>query len=127
MITGIGCDIVEHNLATELKWDCDEKILIRIFSKHEIETYKTNGDIKYLSGRFAVKESVIKCLGTGMYDGLALTDIEVLETIEGKPTIELKGEAKRVSSELNISNWHVSISHSKQFSIAYVIAERKTY
>ena len=123
MIKGIGCDIVKIELVTKLNWHENEKIQSRIFSNREIKLYRKVKKYSFLSGRFAVKESVVKCLGTGMLDGIALNDIEVLQLENGKPFIELKGKVKKISDSLGISKWCVSISHSKEHSISYVIAE----
>lgn len=123
MIVGIGCDLVEHALTKKLKWTSDEKIRSRIFSQEELSLCPQEFQIAYLSGRFAAKEAVLKCLGTGMAKSISLTDIEVLYDKLKKPIIKLTGEALKLSSEKEISDWHVSLSHSDNYSIATVIAE----
>ncbi|WP_298508119.1 holo-ACP synthase [uncultured Kordia sp.] len=123
MIIGIGCDVTDFKIAKELNWEKDEKFLIRVFSPREIESYKNQNRLSYLTGRFAVKEAVLKCLGTGMHDGISLNNIEILQSEFGKPKIELKGEIRNISQGLGINKWHISISHSTTCSIAYVIAE----
>lgn len=123
MIIGIGCDIVDHELVNKLKWTTDENFINRVFSFQEIETYKKNKKISFLTGRFAAKEAVVKCLGTGMQDGLSLKDIEIIQLENGKPDVQLKGEIKKLSNELGINKWFISISHSLTNSIANVIAE----
>jgi holo-[acyl-carrier protein] synthase len=123
MIVAIGTDVVEHKITKTLNWDKDPRILNRIFSKNEIECYNSNKKLSFLTGRFAVKEAVLKCLGTGMSDGLKLTDIQTITTPNGKPTLIITGNVKTISDKMKISKWHISISHSEGFSIAYVIAE----
>lgn len=123
MIIGIGCDIVEYETSKKLKWDSDISILNRIFSQKEIEIYSSKKELKFLSGRFAAKEAVLKCLGTGMQDGIALIDIQILQSKECKPTIELYGQAKEISDKIGINRWHISITHSTFYSLAFVIAE----
>ena len=70
---------------------------------------------------------MLKCLGTGMRDGLSLTDIQILRLESGKPIIELGGEMKKLSDNLGITSWHVSITHSANCSHAFVLAEGQTY
>ncbi|TMU54818.1 holo-ACP synthase [Flagellimonas algicola] len=123
MIIGVGCDITDFSIAEKLGWNSNQKILNRIFSKREIESYHKLGKLTYLTGRFAVKESVLKCLGTGMYDGISLNEIEIIQQKSGKPQIILKGEVKKLSLDLGINKWFVSITHSSNCSMAYVIAE----
>ena len=125
MIIGIGCDIVDHEISKNLNWDSDVSILTRIFSQREIEIYSLKKEVKFLFGRFAGKEAVMKCLGTGMQDGIALCDIQILQSAEGKPILELCGTVKKISDELGINQWHLSITHSSRYSLAFVTAENK--
>jgi holo-[acyl-carrier protein] synthase len=124
MIVGIGCDIVDHRMTSELRWSSDMRIQRRIFTSEEMNLCKNHEIERFLSGRFAVKEAVLKCLGTGMRDGLALTDIQVLQTTAGQPLIHIQGGVERLVKTMNINRWHVSISHTEHMSTAYVIAER---
>jgi holo-[acyl-carrier protein] synthase len=123
MIIGIGSDIVEHDVTEKLQWSSDLTLLKRIFSSQELELYRAEPSIKFLSARFAVKEAVLKCLGVGMEEGLALTEIQTLNDKNGKPQVELTGEVKRLADEKNIQTWHVSITHTQTSSLAFIIAE----
>jgi holo-[acyl-carrier protein] synthase len=124
MIAGIGCDLVNHKVTKELKWKSNEKMLPRILSNKEMELHKKNNSIRFLAGRFAAKEAVLKCLGTGMEDGIALSDIQLLQIQNGKPIIELKGKVKSISDKKGICGWHISISHANGYTIALAIAEK---
>jgi holo-[acyl-carrier-protein] synthase len=62
-------------------------------------------------------------LGTGLRDGIALSDIEILNSNSGQPTIKLLGKANLLSKNMKIKSWHVSISHGEKSTIAFVIAE----
>jgi holo-[acyl-carrier protein] synthase len=123
MIVGIGCDIVEHNITISLGWSSNPRMLQRVFSPKELDLYEIHKTDKFLSGRFAGKEAILKCLGTGMKDGIALTDIQILQTQQGKPFIVLEGEVKRIAEQMGINSWHISISHSISTSMSFVIAE----
>jgi holo-[acyl-carrier protein] synthase len=74
------------------------------------------------AGKFAAKEAVAKALGTGFDGSVAPSDVEVLNTESGEPTIKLRGQAAEVAARLHISQWCVSISHSPTVAIASVIA-----
>ncbi len=123
MIIGIGYDIVEHTITEKLNWSTDTELLRKIFSKEELDLYSKNQTTKFLAGRFAGKEAVLKSLGTGMEDGLSLTSIQILQTKNGKPIIMLEGEVKKISDIMQISSWNISISHTTNYSCAFVIAE----
>jgi holo-[acyl-carrier protein] synthase len=124
MIVGIGCDIVEHFMTIKLKWTSSERVQKRIFSTEELILSQDKKPERFFSGRFAAKEAALKCLGTGMQDGIALTDVQVLQTDLGQPVIQVRGKADEIAKKLGITKWHVSITHSNQASYAFVIAER---
>ena len=110
MITGIGTDIIKLDRIT-----LDEKFVNRILSKDELTLYKTlridKRRVEFLAGRFAAKEALAKALGSGIR-GFNLNDIAVVWDKFHKPVCEFRG--------LNI---HVSISHSNEFAVAFVIIE----
>ena len=123
MIIGIGCDIVNHERVKKLNWSSDSDVQHHILSDEEYQLYQKAKDIKFIAGRFAAKEAVVKCLGTGMEDGISLTNIQILQTIEGAPKIVVTGPEIELIKQKGIESWHVSISHSVGFSVAFVIAE----
>jgi len=123
MIVGIGCDVVHHEITQSLGWITNPRILQRIFSTKELELFQASRTERFLSGRFAVKEAVLKCLGSGMKDGIALTDIHVLQSETGKPILEIEGQVKELAEYLGVKSWHISISHTAFNSTAFVIAE----
>ncbi len=70
--------------------------------------------IKRLTGRFAVKEALVKALGSGFAGGIGFKDIETLSEASGKPVLWLHGRAWALAEELGISEHRVSISYSRQ-------------
>lgn len=125
MIIGIGCDSVNHNITKKLDWESDTQTLQRFFTPKELALYETKKSVKFLAGRFAAKEALLKCLGTGICDGISLTDIEILQLENGRPAIEVYGGVKKDADKMGITFWHVSITHSGGSSTAFVIAEGK--
>jgi|SRR3954465_4444422 holo-[acyl-carrier protein] synthase len=125
MVIGIGCDVVEHSVTKKLKWKSDSEILHRLLTQKEFDFYCMDKNINFLAGRFAAKEAVLKCLGTGMLDGISLTDIEVLHLKNGKPIIKLSGKLKKISKKIGVRSWHVSITHSRNYSFALAVAENR--
>jgi len=123
MIISIGCDIVEHELTRKLNWENSASIQNRIFSVLELDIYASDKKITFLTGRFAAKEAVLKCLGKGMEDGIDLTDIHILRSELGTPIVTLTGNVQALSIARGIKKWHVSITHSNNTSSAFVIAE----
>lgn len=123
MIVGVGCDMVDNTLTSKLDWCSDTRVLNRIFSKFEIASCPDDYADRYYSGRFAIKESILKCLGTGMEDGISLNDIEINKTDRGTLQAILNGQVKKIANFKKITTWHISLSHSRDSSVAFVIAE----
>lgn len=123
MIVGIGCDMVDHLVTKKLEWSSNAHVQKRIFSIKELELSHGQKTDRFFSGRFAAKEAVLKCLGTGMRDGIVLTDIQILQTNAGQPYIQVEGEVKNIAEQMGVVGWHVTISHTSGTSVAFVIAE----
>ena len=74
-----------------------------------------------LAARFAAKEAVSKALGTGM--GIVRPiDMEVVRDENRAPHLHLHGEALRVAERLGLNTWSISLSHSDQYAVAFVVA-----
>ena len=125
MIVGVGCDIVNHKVTELLNWKTDLNLLRKVFSRNELDLYGTDKSLQFLAGRFAAKEALLKCLGTGMQDGISLTEIETLSSERGQPRISVTGEVQKISNELGVELWHISITHSFDYSFAFVIGEKR--
>ncbi len=74
-----------------------------------------------LAGRFAVKEAVMKALGTGWRGGIEWTDIETLPDGFGRPHLRLTGKTAELAAALGVASWLVSISHAGEYAMASVI------
>ncbi|MCR5762231.1 MAG: holo-ACP synthase [Treponema sp.] len=126
MVYGIGCDIVK--VSRFLKWVENDSLINRFFNKNEIMTGNSSSvqrKCEYYAVRFAAKESFSKALGTGL-KGFELTDIYIENDTDGKPFMRVIGNAA-VELEKNCgkdAHVHVSLSHEKEYAIAYVIIER---
>lgn len=119
MIKGTGIDIIEiERIKKSLQ---NEKFIKRIFTKKEIEYFKSiNYNIYTIAGAFASKEAVVKTLGTGLR-GFKWVDVEVVRDDLGKPMVFLYGKAKEIANEKGLSNIELSISHCKQYAVAQAI------
>jgi len=91
-IFGIGTDIVNIKRMEKSLKNKSISFKKNIFSKNEI-TYceKKKNPSTYYAKRFAAKEALSKALGTGIRKGINFKDIEILNDVLGKPSIQLKG------------------------------------
>lgn len=118
MIIGIGTDLIEVNRVLKA---CEKNSFQeKIFTKEEIELCKED-KVKF-SDNFAVKESIAKMFGTGFRD-IEAKEIEVLRDNLGKPYVNLYGRCLEKSKEMGIKRIFVTISNTKDYSLAFVIGE----
>ena len=126
MIKGIGIDLVDKSRIKNIHLKHGIRFENKILSLKELEELSKRNDpnkISYLSNNCACKEACSKVLGKGFSNGVKLKDIEVLRNSNGGPFINLNGEASLIANDLKINNIHVSITDSKETSIALVMGE----
>ena len=80
-------------------------------------------EVAYLAKQFAAKEAVVKALGTGFSQGIALPQIEITRRSTGAPAVNLEGRALTRATELGISTWSISLSDDGDYALAFVTAE----
>jgi holo-[acyl-carrier protein] synthase len=97
----------------------------RVYTAREIAycENKKRGKFESYAGRFAAKEAVMKALGRGWGAKVRWRDIEVARARSGKPEIVLHSETSRFAEALGIRRWALSITHTKQHGLAFVIAQ----
>lgn len=113
----IGIDLVEVNRIKSL-FTRYSSFLERVYTQKELEyCLSKRNKFQHLAARFAIKEAVVKALGTGM----KWKDIELLNDPTGRPYLQLYGRAKELADEKGIGAWDVSISHTKDHAIGQVL------
>jgi holo-[acyl-carrier protein] synthase len=116
-------DIVDTADFARLVNEGAEHFLDRYFTSAELATADEGGSrIERLASRFAIKEAVLKALGTGWGNGVAFTDVEVVSQQTGAPSIVLHRRLVTVAEERGIAQWLVSASHTSTVAMASVIA-----
>lgn len=124
-IVGHGIDLVEIARIERMLHDHPQRFLEKCFTAEERAAAEAGGrQAEFLAGRFAVKEAVLKALGTGWRHGISWTEIEVKPDDAGRPAVRLTGQAERFAASAGAGRWWVSITHVGGFAAASVIAER---
>lgn len=96
-----------------------------IFSPKEIDYCDSKHfPAQHYAARFAAKEAFFKALGTGWRDGRRFKDIEVLGDSLGKPDIILSGKTKEEYDKDGLKNIQLSMSHIKEYALAFVVIEQ---
>jgi holo-[acyl-carrier protein] synthase len=117
-----GVDMIEIPRVKRVAERYGQRFFDRIYTKGE-QRY-CRGRAPQLATRFAAKEAVMKALGTGIR-GVPWKDVEVVRRPGRAPTIALHGKAAAHAERMGIDQMAVSLSHSDEFAIAFVVAESK--
>ena len=118
-----GIDIVDCLKIEQLLQKYEERFLNRVFTLTEQQycsRYRNRAE--RLAGRFAVKEAVMKMLGTGWTGGVAWTDVETINNPAGKPEVKISGKLAQIAQKLGVKTVSVSISHTNNMAIASAVA-----
>ena len=91
-ILGIGTDIVECLRIGRMIEQHGEVFLTRVYTDREIHYCQgKKRATEHFAGRWAAKEAVFKCLGTGWSKGLGWTNLEIRHDTAGKPELRVAG------------------------------------
>ena len=124
-IYGIGTDIVNIKRIEQSLKRHGHTFKNKIFSKREIlYCDKKKNSSSFYAKRFAAKEAFTKALGTGIRKDVSLKNIEIINNVDGKPLILLKGNlSSYIKKKIKSSKYdiHLSLSDDKPWAQATVI------
>ncbi len=120
-----GVDLIRISRVERVVERYGDRFLNRVFTPAEI-LYSRRRPAE-LAARFAAKEAVAKALGVGMRmmapEGIGWQEAEIVGDHRGKPLVRLHGRAAARGEELGLSEWAVSLSHTDDHAIAFVVAQ----
>ena len=119
MILRTGVDLIEIDRVAEVITRHGKRYLERIYTPAELE--QCGKRTESLAGRFAAKEAVAKALGCGIGE-VGWKEIEILGDEGNAPVLTLYGAAELKASELELTTWSVSLSHSMSHVVAMAVA-----
>ncbi len=119
MVHYIGVDIVEISRIKQAIARWGDGFLHRVYTESELRLCHKKPSS--LAARFAGKEAVIKALRQSK--GISWKQIEVLSEPDGRPSVRLYGKAKEQARHLDLTNLAITLSHSKEYAIAFVTGE----
>ena len=124
MILGTGVDLAEVGRIRDVIGRYGRRFIERVYTPGEIAYVERRANrFERYAGRFAAKEAGMKAIGTGWRRGVRWRDFEVANLPSGRPTLKLHGEAARVATELGVKMISLSITHTAELGMAYVILE----
>ena len=120
----VGVDLIEVTRVERALARHGARFLERVFTPAEIVYCR--GRAPELAARFAAKEAISKALGVGLNHisayGIGWQDAEVLPDPLGKPGVCLSGRAQALAEEQGLRQWSISLSHSRDYAVAFVVA-----
>ena len=126
MIFGVGVDIISVERIREVFERWGRKFLERTMTPQEIEFVLKPSDFGQvclrIAGTFSAKEAVFKSLR--IRTPIIFKEIEILRN--PLPTVNLYGRTAQISKERGICKVLVSISHEKEFAVAFAVALLKS-
>lgn len=124
MILGTGVDLAEVPRIRAAIERHGGRFIERIYTPPEIAYVerKANRFERY-AARFAAKEAGMKAIGTGWKRGVSWRDFEVVNLPSGRPTLRLHGVASEIAQQLGVRQISLSLTHTAELGMAYVILE----
>ncbi len=121
LIRGIGVDAVDIERFRR-SLERTPSMQSRLFTDCELAYVAPKADpVPSLAARFASREAVMKAMGVGL-GSFGFHEVWVDRRESGEPELNVTGRAAELASERGISTWHLSITHTDQVAIAYVVA-----
>jgi holo-[acyl-carrier protein] synthase len=115
-----GIDMIEHERVEAGIQRLGERFLNRFFTAGERED--CDDKPHRLAARLAAKEAVSKALGTGIGD-VSWKEIEIrVNNPRKRPVLILHGAAAQLAQEMGLTQWDVSLTHSKEYASAVAVA-----
>jgi holo-[acyl-carrier protein] synthase len=125
LVIGLGTDLMEIARIERSVARFGDQFLRRVYTPCEIAyCMAKKNSAESLAARFAAKEAGAKALGTGISRGVGWRELEVRRAPGQRPELHLSGRAAEIAAALGIGRISLSLSHSRELSIAVVVAER---
>ncbi len=121
MIRGLGVDLVLLSRIESAIGRFGERFVSRVYTPEERR--QSGGKSTFLAGRFAVKEALLKALGTGLAEGVRWKEIETLSRETGAPEVRCSGRVLDLLGRRGIGKIWASLSHERDHVVAVVVLE----
>ena len=124
MVIGVGTDLMENARIERSIVRFGEAFLKRVFTPGEVAYCRAKRNFaESFAARFAAKEAGAKALGTGISRGVSWREFEVQRKPGQRPELYLSGRAQEIARALGVKRLSLSLTHSRDFAMAVVIAE----
>lgn len=122
MVFGVGTDIVQVSRIERVWQRFGERFAERLLLDEERELFAVSKrPVRFLSMRFAIKEAVVKAMGTGFAHGMWVRDVGMVPNDWGRPQIIYSARGRRMCERLGIGGGHVSVTDEGGLVLAIAV------
>lgn len=122
MVFGVGTDIVQIQRIEDAWARFGEHFALRLLLDEEQNLFeKTQRPVRFLAMRFAIKESVVKAMGTGFANGMWIRDVGMIPNKLGQPQIIYSERGRAMCHRLGIGDGHVSVTDEAGLVVAMAV------
>ncbi|HEY5624768.1 MAG TPA: holo-ACP synthase [Gammaproteobacteria bacterium] len=128
MVFGVGTDVVQV-ARVESTWNrFGEHFANRLLLDAERTLFRSaRKPVRFLAMRFAIKEAVVKAMGTGFANGMWIRDVGMLPNALGQPQIIYSDRGRSMCAKLGVGDGHVSVSDEAGLIVAMAVLMRSGY
>ena len=124
LVNGVGVDLVETSRMSAAYSRRGERLVRRVCTPAESEIVRLHRrPVLKLAAVFAIKEAVMKALGTGMR-GVGWKEIETVGGQVGPVETLLSGRALDVARRKGVEHYALSVTVSEELALATVLLSR---
>ena len=123
-VVALGMDLMQIDRIEDVIAKRGDRFLDWVFTPEE-QAYceRRHRPATHYAGRYAVKESVMKVLGTGWSNGVRWADIEVRRAPGAAPQVHLAGASAEIARRRGIDRIHITITHDAGVAAAVAVGE----
>jgi holo-[acyl-carrier protein] synthase len=127
MVFGVGTDIVQSSRVEKIWQRFGERFAHRLLLSEERVLFdESKRPVRFLSMRFAIKEAVVKAMGTGFAHGMWIRDVGMVPNAWGQPQIIYSARGRGMCERLGIGDGHVSVTDEAGLVVAIAVLMRAT-
>lgn len=125
ILVGVGIDLIEVDRIRAVIERQGERFLDRVFTAEERAYCATmKFPHKHYAARFAAKEAVSKCFGTGIGAELGWRSVSVHHGERHQPLVRLDARGEALLRAAGASAVHLSLAHTEAMAVAVAVLVR---
>lgn len=119
ILVGLGADLIEVERVRGVLERQGRRFLERVFTEEEQAYCASKAHPhKHYAARFAAKEAVSKCFGTGIGAEIGWRSVSVYHGERQQPLVRLDDRARALLRQVGATDVHLTLSHTETLALA---------